>query len=94
MKKTVHVQVLYSPSCLFSFRELERIHKAMENFKDSIIYEEINMYEKPEVAEKMGFYGLLSREFVPVFIDGHQYTGDFTWAELGEAIKKALQKAK
>ena len=49
------------------------------------------MYEKPEEAEKMGFYGLLSRDFIPVFINGHQYTGDFTPKELGEAIKKASE---
>lgn len=92
MKKRVRVQVFYSPSCPFSFRELERIHKAIENFRNNIIYEEINMYEKPKEAEKMGFYGLLSRDFIPVFINGHQYTGDFTPEELGEAIRKTLEK--
>jgi hypothetical protein len=42
----------------------------------------------------MGFYGLLSCDFVPVFINGQQYAGDFTQAELGEAIKKALGESK
>jgi len=93
MKKTVRVQVFYSPSCPFSFRALERIRKAIENFKNIIIYEEINTYEKPEEVEKIGFYGLLSRDFIPVFINGHQYTGDFTPEELGKAIKKVLEKA-
>lgn len=91
MKKEVHVQVFYSPSCLFSYQALGRIRKTIEDLKDNIIYEEINMYEKPEEAEKMGFYGLLSRDFIPVFINGHQYTGDFTPKELGEAIKKASE---
>ena len=93
MKKSVHLQVFYSPSCPFSFRQLERIHKAIEN-QDCIVYEEINVYEKPEDAERMGFYGLLSCDFVPVFINGQQYAGDFTQAELGEAIKKALGESK
>jgi len=94
LKKSVHIQVFYSPTCPFSFRQLERIHRAIENLKDCIVYEEINVYEKPEDAERMGFYGLLSRDFVPVFIDGQQYAGDFTQAELGEAIKKALKESK
>ena len=92
MKKKVHVQVFYSPSCPFSFRELERIRKATENLKDKIVYEEINMYKKPDEAEKTGLYGLLSRDFLPVFIDGRQYSGDFTSEELGEAIRDALEK--
>lgn len=90
----MHVQVFYSPSCPFSFRQLERIRKAIENLRDRIVYEEINVYEEPEDGEKMGFYGLLSRNFVPVFIDGQQYTGDFTEKELDEAVKKALQESK
>jgi len=47
-----------------------------------------------KTVKKMGFYGLLSRNFVPVFIDGQQYTGDFTEKELDEAVKKALQESK
>lgn len=90
----MHIQVFYSPSCPFSFRQLERIHKAIKNLKDCIVYEEINVYEKPEAAEKMGFYGLLDRDFVPVFVNGQQYAGDFTPAELGEAVKKALLESK
>jgi hypothetical protein len=42
----------------------------------------------------MGFYGLLDRDFVPVFVNGQQYAGDFTPAELGEAVKKALLESK
>ena len=93
MKKKVHVQVYYSPSCLFSFRELERIRKVTECLSDQIVYEEINMYTRQDEAEKHGFYGLLSREFLPVFIDGRQFRGDFTSEELGNAIRTALAKA-
>jgi hypothetical protein len=94
LKNTVHVQVFYSPSCPFSFRQLERIRKAIENLRNCIVYEEINIYEKPGTAEKIGFYVLLDRDFVPVFIDGQQYAGDFTQTELGEAVKKALRESK
>jgi hypothetical protein len=47
---------------------------------------------KPDEAEKTGLYGLLSRDFLPVFIDRRQYSGDFTSEELGEAIRDALEK--
>lgn len=91
MTKRVHVQVFYSPNCPFSFREIERVREAIRALKDYVTHEEINMYENPEKAEKMGFYGLLSRIFIPVFINGQRYEGSFSKEELGNAIRKALE---
>jgi thiol-disulfide isomerase/thioredoxin len=94
MTKRVHVQVFYSPSCPFSFREIEKVREAVASFRDRVTYEEINMYENPKEAEKMGFYGLLSRLFIPVFINGQKYEGPFSKEELGNAIRKALKTGK
>jgi thiol-disulfide isomerase/thioredoxin len=90
MTKRVHVQVFYSPNCPFSFREIEKIREVIAAFKDKVTYEEIDMYENPRKAEKIGFYGLLSRIFIPVFINGQRYEGAFNKEELGNAIRKAL----
>lgn len=94
MTKQVHVQVFYSPSCPFSFPEIEKIREAIAIFKDQVKYEEINMYENPKEAEKMGFYGLLSRIFIPLFINGQKYEGAFSKEELSKAIREALKTEK
>jgi len=91
MTKRVHVQVFYSPSCPFSFLEIKKLREAIASFKDQVTYEEINMYENPKEAEKMGFYGLLSRIFIPVFINGQKYEGAFNKEELSNAIRKAME---
>jgi protein-disulfide isomerase len=94
MTKQVHVQVFYSPNCPFSFHEIEKVREAIAIFKEQVTYEEINMYENPKEAEKIGFYGLLSRVFIPLFINGQKYEGSFSKEELGNAIKKALKTGK
>lgn len=91
MTKRVHVQVFYSPSCPFSFREIEKVRNVVVSFGDQVSYEEINIYAKQKKAEKMGFYGLLSRFFIPIFIDRQRYGGSFSQEELGGAIRKALE---
>jgi hypothetical protein len=91
MTRRVHVQVFFSPSCLFSHPEIEKIRKAVAEFGDQVRYEEINIYERPKEAEKIGFYGLLSRIFIPVFIDGQKYEGSFNKEQLSNAIRKALE---
>jgi len=94
MPKQVHIRVFYSPNCPFSFREIEKVREAIAEFKDQVTYEEINMYENPKEAEKIGFYGLLSRIFIPIFINGQKYEGAFNKEELGNAIRKALETGK
>ena len=91
MMKRVHVQVFYSPSCPFSFHEIQKIREALATFGDQVQYEEINMYERPEQAERIGFYGLLSSVFIPVLIDGRKCEGSFGKEELVNAIRKALE---
>jgi|GEM_PF-3859810 predicted DsbA family dithiol-disulfide isomerase len=91
MTRKVHVQVFFSPSCPFSYPEIEEIRKAVAEFGDQVQYEEINMYERPKEAEKMGFYGLLSRIFIPVFINGQKYKGSLNKEQLSNAIRKALE---
>ncbi len=94
MTKQVHVKVFYSPSCLFSFPEVEKIREALAAFRDRVTYEDINMYENPKEAEKMGFYGLLSRIFIPLFINGQRYEGALNKEELSKAINEALKTEK
>lgn len=94
MTKRVHVQVFYSPSCPFSFREIEKVREAIAALKDQVRYEEINMYENPEEAERIGFYGLLSRIFIPIFINGQKYEGPFSKEGLDNAVRKVLETGK
>ena len=91
MEKQVHVQVFYSPSCPFSFREIMKVREAVASFCDKVLYDEINLYERPQEAEKIGYYGLLSRDFMPLFINGQRYEGAFSKDELGRAIRKVLE---